>query len=263
MVITLTTDFGYQDPYVGVMKGVIAAINPQAHVIDLSHGVPVQNVMMGALILAHSVPYFVAGTIHVVVVDPGVGGARKPILVEHAGSYFVGPDNGVLSLALDNKAPQCIVELTNGVFHLKHVSKTFHGRDIFAPVAAYLSLGVPPSEFGKTLDTLANLVVPPIVRGESRLDGEIIYADSFGNLFTNIREHDLTGLPKERLQVGLGGVPLGGLVTSYTGVRSGDFACLFNSWGLLEIAINAGNAMQRTGATIGDKVTVTVEYFDN
>jgi S-adenosyl-L-methionine hydrolase (adenosine-forming) len=259
VLITLTTDFGYQDPFVGIMKGVIASINPQAQIIDLSHGVPAQNVMAGALILQHSVRYFASGTTHVVVVDPGVGGARKPILIEHAGNYFVGPDNGVLSLALEGKPPERIVELTNADFHLQQVSKTFHGRDIFAPVAAYLTLGVPPTDFGKPLKTLLNLVVPPIVRGENRLDGEIIYADGFGNLFTNIREHDLTGLPKERLQVGMAGLPLGRLVTTYAAVGTGEFACLINSCGLLEIAINKGSVMQRTGAKIGDKVTVTVK----
>lgn len=259
MLITLTTDFGYQDPFVGIMKGVITAINPQAQVIDLSHGVSAQNVVAGALILQHSVRYFAAGTIHVVVVDPGVGGARKPILIEHSGNYFVGPDNGVLSLALENKPPECIIELTNANFHLKQTSKTFHGRDIFAPVAAHLAFGVPPTEFGKPLDQLESLSMPQIVRGENRLDGEIIYSDSFGNLFTNIRENDLTGLPRERLQLRLAGVPLGGLVTTYAGVGAGEFACLFNSWGLLEIAINMGNVMQRTGAKIGDKVTVTVK----
>lgn len=259
MLITLTTDFGYQDPFVGIMKGVIAAINPQARVIDLSHGVPAQNVMAGALILQHSVRYFAAGTIHVAVVDPGVGGARKPILIEHAGSYFIGPDNGVLSLALERNLPERIIELTNADFHLQHLSQTFHGRDIFAPVAAHLSLGVPLTDFGKPLATSVNLFVPQIIRGENRLDGEIIYADSFGNLFTNIRERDLTGLPRARLQVGLAGVSFGGLVTTYGVVSAGEFACLFNSWGLLEIAINKGNVMQRTGAKIGDKVTVTVK----
>jgi S-adenosylmethionine hydrolase len=259
MVITLTTDFGYQDPFIGIMKGVIAAINPQVQVIDLSHGVPAQDVMAGALILQHSIPYFAAGTIHVVVVDPGVGAARKPILIAHAGSYFIGPDNGVLSLALERNPPERIVELTNGNFHLKHVSKTFHGRDIFAPVAAHLSLGVSPTDFGNPLDTLVNLSVPPIVRDETRLEGEIIYADSFGNLFTNIREHDLTGLARERLQVELVGMPIGKLGATYAGVGAGEFACLINSWGLLEIAINRGNVMQRTGAKIGDKVTVTVK----
>src|SRR5512139_3422642 len=175
MLITLTTDFGYQDPFVGIMKGVIAAINPQARVIDLSHGVPAQNVMAGALILEHSARYFASGTIHVVVVDPGVGGARKPILIEHAGNYFVGPDNGVLSLALEGNAPERIIELTNADFYLQHISKTFHGRDIFAPVAAHLTLGVSPTEFGEPLDRLENLFMPPIVRGENQLDGEIIY----------------------------------------------------------------------------------------
>ena len=259
MLITLTTDLGYQDPFVGIMKGVIAAINLRAQVVDLSHGVPAQNVVAGALILQHSVRYFATGTIHVVVIDPGVGSARKPILIEHEGSYFVGPNNGVLSLALEGKPPEHIIELTNADYHLQHISKTFHGRDIFAPVAAHLSLGVPPMEFGRPLDTLVNLFMPQIVRGENRVDGEIIYADGFGNLFTNIRERDLTALPRERLQVGLAGVALGGLVTTYAGASAGEFACLFNSWGLLEIAINEESAMQRTGAKIGDKVTVTVK----
>jgi len=215
--------------------------------------------MAGALILQHSVPYFAAGGIHVVVVDPGVGGVRKPILVEHAGSYLIGPDNGVLSLALEGKPPDRMIELTNSDFHLQDVSKTFHGRDIFAPVAAHLTLGVPPTEFGKPLDTLVNLFVPPVVRGENQLHGEIIYIDSFGNLFTNIRERDLTGLPKEGLQVGLAGLQLGGLVTSYADASAGEFACLFNSWGLLELSINRGNVRQRTGAKNGDKVIVTVK----
>jgi S-adenosylmethionine hydrolase len=259
MLITLITDFGYQDPFVGIMKGVIAAINPQVQIIDLTHGVPSQNVMAGALILQHSVRYFAAGTIHVVVIDPGVGGSRKAILIEHRGSYFVGPDNGVLSLALERNPPDRVIELTNADYHLQHISKTFHGRDIFAPVAAHLSLGVPLEEFGKPLETFINLFMAPVVRGVNRLDGEIIYVDGFGNLFTNIRDRDLTGLPREQLVVGLAGVPLGGLVTAYGEVSGGEFACLFNSWGLLEIALNKGNVMQRTGAKIGDKVTVTVK----
>jgi S-adenosylmethionine hydrolase len=259
MVITLTTDFGYQDPFVGIMKGVIAAINPKVQVIDLSHGVPAQNVMAGALILQHSAPYFAAGTVHVVVVDPGVGSARKPILIEHEGSYFVGPDNGVLSLALERKPPDCIVELTNADYQLQPISETFHGRDVFAPVAAHLSLGVTPIKLGKPLDTLINLVIPQIVCGADRLDGEIIYADSFGNLFTNIRERDLTGLSREPIQVSLAGVSLGCVVTTYADASVGEFACLFNSWGLLEIGVNNDNAKQRTGAKIGDKVTVTVK----
>jgi len=258
MAITLTTDFGYKDPFVGIMKGVIAAINPQVQVIDLSHGVPAQNIMAGALILQHSKPYFAAGTIHVVVVDPGVGSARKPILVKQANNYFVGPDNGVMSLSLEGNPPDRIIELTNAEFHLKQVGKTFHGRDIFAPVAAYLSLGVAPDKFGKTLDKLTNLFLPEIVRVQNRVEGEIIYSDNFGNLFTNIRERDLTGLPKDGWRVEWKGIQLGRLVTTYTMVRDGEFACLFNSWGLLEIAANKGHALEQIGAKIGDKVMISV-----
>ena len=206
MVITLTTDFGYRDPFVGIIKGVIAAINSRAQVIDLTHGVPAQNIVAAALILQHSVRFFSAGTIHVVVVDPGVGSVRKPILVEHEDHYFIGPDNGVLSLALDGNVPQRIIELTNAEYHLEQVSNTFHGRDIFAPVAAHLSLGIPTTQFGKSLDTLVNVNMPQVLCGENRLEGEIIYADSFGNLFTNIRARDLTGVPVDRLRVALGDV---------------------------------------------------------
>src|SRR5574341_2016219 len=142
MLITLTTDFGYSDPFVGIMKGVIARINPNAQVIDLSHGIPPQDIMAGALVLRHSVSYFPRGAVHVAIVDPGVGGARRPLLIECDGSYFVGPDNGLLSLALEDKQPARIVELSNPSYHLQSASKTFHGRDIFAPVAAYLSLGI-------------------------------------------------------------------------------------------------------------------------
>ena len=258
-MITLTTDFGHQDPFVGIMKGVIAAINPVVQVIDLTHGVPPQNVMAGALILQHSVRYFAAGTIHVVVVDPGVGSARKPILIEHEGSYLVGPDNGVLSLALEGKPPDCVVELTNTAYHLQDTSKTFHGRDIFAPVGAHLALGVPPIEFGKPLSTWVTLFMPRVLRGKNRLEGEVIYVDSFGNLFTNIHERDLTGLPRSRLLVSLAGSPLGGAVNNYASAGVGQFACLFNSWGLLEIAVNQDSARNRTAAKIGDKVSVTVE----
>jgi S-adenosyl-L-methionine hydrolase (adenosine-forming) len=258
-MITLTTDFGYQDPFVGIMKGVIAAINPQVPIIDLSHGVPAQNILAAALILQHSIRYFPAGTIHMVVVDPGVGSARRPILLELDGSYFIGPDNGVLSLALERKQPNHVIELSNLEFQLQPTSATFHGRDVFAPVAAHLSLGVPPIEFGKSLDTFVSLFVPQLIRLEHSVQGEIIYVDGFGNLFTNIRARDLTGLPRERLRISLGQVEVGALVANYAAVGQGEFSCLFNSWGLLEIALNQGNALQRTGAKIGDPVVVAVK----
>lgn len=260
MQITLTTDFGQQDPYVGLMKGVIAAINPEAQVIDLSHGVPPQNIMAAGLILQHSIRYFPAGTIHVVVVDPGVGSSRRPILIEFDGSYFIGPDNGVLSVAFERKQPSQIIHLSNPTFHLQMISKTFHGRDIFAPVAAHLSLGVPVNEFGEKLDSLVELVVPKVIRQEQQIGGEIVYVDIFGNLFTNIRERDLTGLAKDRLRIVLGSTEIGGLAANYASVIAGEFACMFNSWGFLEIAVNKGNARQRTGAKVGDKVAVATKF---
>lgn len=259
MLITLTTDFGYQDSFVGIMKGVIFAINPDAHVIDLTHGVPPHNVMAGALILQHSIRYFPPGTIHVVVVDPDTGTSRRPILIEFDGSFYIGPDNGVLSVALERKQPSSITLLSNPSFQLFPISKTFHGREIFAPVAAHLSLGVPATEFGEKLDTFVELVIPKLVHRELRIDGEIIYIDNFGNLFTNVRERDLTGLPRELLRVCLGPVEVGTLSPTYGAVSAGEFACVFNSWGFLEIALNRGNARQRTGAKVGDKIAVEVK----
>jgi S-adenosyl-L-methionine hydrolase (adenosine-forming) len=259
MLITLTTDFGYQDSFVGIMKGVIYAINPDAHVIDLTHGVPPQNVMAGALILQHSIRYFPPGTIHVVVVDPGVGSPRRPILIEFDGSYYIGPDNGVLSVAFERKQPSSITLLSNKAFQLNPTSNTFHAREIFAPVAAHLSLGVPASEFGEKLDTFVELIIPKLARRELRIEGEIIYIDSFGNLFTNVRERDLTGLPRDLLRISLGPVEVGGFSPNYSNVSTGEFACVFNSWGLLEIALNKGNARQRTGAKVGDKISVDVK----
>jgi S-adenosylmethionine hydrolase len=259
MLITLTTDFGYQDSFVGIMKGVIYAINPDAHVIDLTHGVPPQNVMAGALILQHSIRYFPPGTIHVVVVDPGVGSSRRPILIEFDGSYFIGPDNGVLSVAFERKQPSSITLLSNLAFQLNPTSNTFHAREIFAPVAAHLSLGVPPTEFGEKLDTFVELIIPKLVRRDQRIDGEIIYIDNFGNLFVNIRERELAGLAKERLRISLGPVEVGGLSNNYSTVGIGEFACVFNSWGMLEIALNKGSARKRTGAKIGDKVTIAAK----
>ena len=159
-LITLTTDFGYKDPFVGIMKGVLVGINPDCRIIDLSHEVPPQDPMAGALVLRCSAPYFPKGTIHVVVVDPGVGTNRRPLLIESEGHFFIGPDNGVLSFALEGKEVGQIIELSNGIYHLKPTSTTFHGRDIFAPVAAYLSLGIPAQDFGTRVKDFTRLLGP-------------------------------------------------------------------------------------------------------
>jgi S-adenosyl-L-methionine hydrolase (adenosine-forming) len=256
MLITLTTDFGYRDAFVGIMKGVIATINPQVRVIDVTHGIPPQDVMAAALTLRHAVKYFPLGTIHVVVVDPGVGGTRRPLLIESAGNYFIGPDNGVLSLAVAGN-PQRVVQLANPQYQLKPTGTTFHGRDIFAPAAAHLALGAPIANFGERLSSIIALKVPQAARAQNRLDGEIVYIDGYGNLFTNITEHDLTGLPSDRLSIAIGSTTVLGLVPSYDTVKAQDLAALVNSWGMLEVAAYKANAQQKCNAKIGDKIILT------
>jgi len=256
MLITLTTDFGYADPFVGIMKGVILGIHPEAQIVDLSHDIAPQNVRAGALILRHSLTYFPRGTIHVVVVDPGVGGARRPLLIESEGNYFVGPDNGVLSLALEGRAPSRIIHLSNPVYHLTPTSTTFHGRDIFAPVAAHLSRGIPPPAFGDPLTKFERLTCPGVVNRGGRLLGEVIYVDRFGNLSTNIMARDLAELRGASLTIRLGKITISGLVQNYAARQEEGFLALINSWGLLEIALYKDSAQNRSGAKIGQTVEV-------
>jgi hypothetical protein len=256
MIISITTDFGYKDPFVGIMKGVIGGINPQARIIDLSHGVAPQDVMGAALILRHSVNHFPRGSIHVAVVDPGVGGARRPILIEAAGNYFIGPDNGVLSLAPGNKEPARIIHLSNPNYHRHPVSATFHGRDIFAPVAAHLSLGIDVTTFGEPVHDFTRIAWPGITQSSGGLHGEIVYIDGFGNLFTNVTERELEDLPVDKLAISVGDVVIQGLTAYYSAGGKGSCIALINSWGLLEVAVYQGNAQQHCGARIGDKIHI-------
>jgi S-adenosylmethionine hydrolase len=259
MVITLTTDFGYKDPFVGVMKGIIAGINPAAQVVDLSHGVAPQDVMGGALILRFSTKYFPRGTIHVAVVDPGVGSARRPILIESAGNYLIGPDNGVLSLAVDATEPVRVIHLCNPAYHHQPLSATFHGRDIFAPSAAHLSLDMDAGRLGNPLQDFLRIAWPEIESSVVSVCGEIVYIDIFGNLITNVSEADLRKLPATKVTVHLHDLVIHGLATNYAAGQSGDYIALINSWGLLEIAIYRGNAQERCGARIGDRVAIRAQ----
>lgn len=254
-LITLTTDFGSRDPYAGIMKGVILGINPEANIIDLAHGIPPQDVMAGALALSASLPYFPLGTIHVAVVDPGVGSKRRAFLIESERSYFIGPDNGIFSLVLGDRPIQQIVELSNPAYHLKPTSATFHGRDIFAPAAAYLSLGISANELGAQAQDFTRLPWPQISKREASIEGEVIYIDGFGNVITNIREDDLPA-NRSGLTVSLRGITARGLVPSYAWGREGEYVALINSSTLLEIALSKGNAQAASGAELGDKVSV-------
>lgn len=258
MLITLTTDFGLKDPFVGIMKGVIAQINPHATVVDLTHGIPPQDVLAAAMVLRHAVRYFPRGTIHVAVVDPGVGSMRRPLLFEGNEIYFIGPDNGVLSLVWEGRQPKRIVHLSNRAYYLQPTSATFHGRDIFAPIAGYLSLGVAPCAFGESIDHFVQMSWPEVIRSGRSVIGKIVYIDGFGNLFSNIQEQDLTELDSERLSIVLGELTIHGLAPNYAAVESGQPVALINSWGLLEIASNKENAARLFRVGIGEKVYVSM-----
>ncbi|HEY3304545.1 MAG TPA: SAM-dependent chlorinase/fluorinase [Candidatus Binatia bacterium] len=254
--ITLTTDFGYKDPFVGIMKGVILGINPNARIVDLSHGIAPQDIRGAALVLKHSAPFFPPGTIHVAVVDPGVGTQRRAILIESEGRFFIGPDNGVLTFAVRENTVGTIMELANESYHLKPKSATFHGRDVFAPVAAHLSLGAAVHKLGSKLKTYTRLDWPEVMKTEDGIQGEIIYIDNFGNLITNLSEQDLKSLRRKKLAVSLADVTIHGLASNYAGAEKGDYAALINSWGLLEISCFNGRAHFRSGADIGDPVHI-------
>jgi S-adenosyl-L-methionine hydrolase (adenosine-forming) len=251
-VVTLTTDFGVTDPFVGIMKGVLATQAPDATVIDVSHGVPPQDVLAGALALRHSVPYFPPQTIHVVVVDPGVGGSRRPLLVETTDALLLGPDNGVLSLAAPRDKVRRIVHLTEERFFLSPRSRTFHGRDVFAPVAAALANGTDPSAFGPPVTDMERLDLPAVTRSARSLRGQVIYVDHFGNLTTNVPESDITG----DVTIGLANVSVRGVAGHYGAVATGEPVAVLNSWGLLEIAVRDGSAQRILGAGVGDVVVI-------
>ncbi|MFX1297384.1 MAG: S-adenosyl-l-methionine hydroxide adenosyltransferase family protein, partial [Promethearchaeota archaeon] len=185
-IITLLTDFGEKDPYVGEMKGVILSICPNAKIIDLSHDIEKHNIYEGSFFLYSTAKYYPKHTIHLVVIDPGVGSERKSLVIQSKNYYFVGPDNGVLSLAaLDNKI-QKVIEINNPSYFLKPVSDTFHGRDIFAPIAAHLANNTTPEKFGSLTQTWIQIKIPEVLIKKNEIIGEIIHIDRFGNLVTNI-----------------------------------------------------------------------------
>ncbi len=256
--ISLMTDFGIKDGNVGVMKGVIWNICPEAHIADLSHMIAPQNIPEAALILARSAPYFPRGTIHVVVVDPGVGTARRPMAARIGDSIYVGPDNGTLTLLLEraeaSRQPCEFVRLDNPKYRLPDVSHVFHGRDIFAPAAGHLAAGVPLNSFGESFSDPVRLDFPRPVRSPHGLRGEVIHVDHFGNVASNIRIEHLAGvLPhKEKITVRLGPAEIRGLVDTFGERPAGDVIALFGSTGNLIVSVVNGSAAQKLGAKVGD-----------
>jgi hypothetical protein len=256
-IITLTSDFGSRDAYVGIMKGVILGIAPHASLVDLSHAIPPQAVTIGALVLRSAVEFFPVGTIHLAVVDPGVGSSRLPVAVVTERGILVGPDNGLLYPSAMALGVREVRRLEREKFFRPEISGTFHGRDVFAPVAAHLAAGVPPRELGGRVDELQSLLLPVARREPGEILGEIVYVDHFGNLITNIRAGDLSAFPVQGLSISIGPVSLSGPVSSYSAVESGEPLAIVDSWGQLEVAVRNGNAAQHFSAGVGTVVRVS------
>jgi S-adenosylmethionine hydrolase len=252
-LISLLTDFGHSDWYVGTMKGVIHSINPHARVVDICHAVKPHHIIGGAFMLSASYRYFPEGTVHMAVVDPGVGGERKPIIVKTERYHFVAPDNGLLSFALEAEKPLKIVEITNSEFFLKPVSRTFHGRDIFAPAAAHLSRGVPVEEFGGEIGEIVRIEAPkPILLGGGKARGHVLYIDTFGNAITDVPSSMLSGYFRLIIK---GGV-IEKVYDSYSQAAVGEVFGIIGSYGNLEIASKEESAAATLSLKEGDEFTV-------
>ena len=261
-VITLLTDFGLVDPYVPAVKGVILSLCGDVRLVDVTHSVPPQDVWAGGYIWASCYKYFPEGTIHLGVVDPGVGTMRRPVAARIAGHVFVCPDNGLLSwIAAESPVAEAF-ELREDAYFMREPSATFHGRDIFAPAAAHIANGVPLSRLGPPADQLFLLQIPqPRKVSERELLGEVIHIDTYGNLVTNIRLADcreLNDWHEADAEVTVGRVSLRGLRRTYSDAPAGESLAYFGSTGRLDIAINMGNAAQSLGIKRGDMVTLSL-----
>jgi len=260
-LITLTTDFGLKDPFVGMMKGVIYNINESADIVDITHEIRSQDILEGAFILSKSYRFFPKGTVHVAVVDPGVGSTRRPILVIASGHYFIGPDNGILFPVIDEDPNSKVIGITQDRYFLRSVSATFHGRDIFAPAAAWLSKGIDPLSFGPLIASFTTLSIPPIERGPGYIRGRVIYIDRFGNVITNIPSSQIDilhqgGISTDRLKTKIGGMEIIGLSRYYGEVKAGEIGVILNSFGLFEIYAYMGRAAEIIHAEKGDIVEI-------
>ena len=224
-IITLMTDFGLMDPYVGIMKGVILKIVPQATIVDLTHSISPQNIREAAFSLSTAIDYFPVGTIHLVVVDPGVGGKRRPIAVKTSQAYFVAPDNGVLTHSLKLNPASISIHLNNPAYHLPKVSKTFHGRDIFSPAAAHLARGIPIHALGDRINDLVQISISqPVYQPNGNIEGQIQHIDRFGNCITNIPATMLVRTSGLHIAIGNHGIKQ--IAESYDAVESGQLVAL-------------------------------------
>ena len=261
-VITLLSDFGLKDPYVAEMKAVILSISPQARVVDITHEIEKFNIRMGAFVLASAAPYFPPNTVHVAVVDPGVGTKRRPIIAETKRGFYVGPDNGLLMLAAHKEGIIKVYHIVNPKHMLSRVSRTFHGRDIFAPAAAHLTAGISPSEFGPAI---RDYVFPEFVKPQARkgeVVGEVLHKDGFGNIISNISAEDLESAAireGDSLLVKLGDKTLTlQFCSAYGEVPAGTYLAIIGSSNFLEVAVNQGSASRTFKAKVGDSFHISV-----
>jgi len=256
-VVSLMSDFGLSDVYVGVMKGAIAQVNPALTVVDLTHEIPPQNIAAARFCLMSAYLYFPNSTVHVAVVDPGVGSTRRAIAVEFAAGFLVGPDNGIFSGVLSQSPAITAVELTNSDYwRTPEPSTTFHGRDIFAPVGAHLASGVPLNELGREIDlaSLVQLAIPELMSTNTQIVGCIQYIDRFGNLITNIPGTDVQG----KWSVVVDGLTIPGGKT-YSASPAGSAIALVGSHGWVEVAINGGNAQRQLQLDWGARVQIMLD----
>jgi len=277
-VITLTTDFGADDAYVAAMKGVILSTNPEVNIVDITHSVEPQNVYQAAFILGYTYRYFPRKTVHVAVVDPGVGSERRGVILKTPSALFVAPDNGILSYVIDELSSAKgsvaqyspdqdlvtlgkgfeVVAITEPRFWRHPTSTTFHGRDIFAPVAATLTLDISPYELGEKITSLHVFpILKPLVDYQSKLTGTVLYVDHFGNLITNIKKSDLPG---KDIPIEVAGRLIQGITDYYA--EGEDLMAIIGSSGYLEIALKDGSAADFLNIEIGDEIKVTLEEED-
>jgi S-adenosylmethionine hydrolase len=260
-VITLLTDFGIRDGYPGVMKGVIWKIAPEAKIADITHDITPQDVLEAALVLWRTARYFPAGTIHLAVVDPGVGTSRRGIAAQLGAQYFVGPDNGLVSLLLkqteDHKQPTNFIQLDRPQFWLPEISNVFHGRDIFAPVAGHLAAGIPFDKLGTPIDDPIRIEIPQALAIPNGWLGQVIHIDHFGNLGTNLNVNHLKKM--KEVMVKIKGEQITGLVSTFGERPVGSVIALLDSSGSLAISVVNGSAAKTLQASVGDKIEVLTQ----
>lgn len=258
MIITLTTDFGASDYFTGAMKGVILGIAPRVRIVDITHHITPFMVNEGAFVIAEAARWFPKGTIHVVVVDPGVGTTRKPILVEAGGQRFIGPDNGVFTMIYDSGSAK-VREIANASLMLKTVSRTFHGRDVFAPAAAHLAAGTPPARFGKLIhDYVCSETLRPAPLKNNRWLGSVLKVDHFGNIVTNFDMRKFQELRTHAFEILAGPQIIRRLALTYAESGIGELVAIEGSSGFLEISANRESAANRLSCGVGSPVELEI-----